>query len=59
MQPNPTTGLFIGLLLGLAWAVTGFDGFLLTAGLGAIGFGIGKVLSGQVDLTPYLGGRTR
>lgn len=59
MQPLSTTGLYVGLVLGLAWAVTGFDGFLLTAALGAAGFVIGKILSGQLDLTPYLGGRNR
>ena len=59
MQSTSTTGLYVVLLLGLAWAVTGFGGFLLTAGLGAVGFVIGKIVSGQLDLTPYLGGRTR
>jgi hypothetical protein len=59
MQPTSTIGLYVGLLLGLAWAVTGFGGFLLTAGLGAAGFVIGKIISGQLDLTPYLGGRNR
>jgi uncharacterized membrane protein YeaQ/YmgE (transglycosylase-associated protein family) len=59
MQPLPTTGLYVGLVLGLAWAVTGFGGFLLTAALGAVGFVIGKILSGQLDLTSYLGGRNR
>jgi uncharacterized membrane protein YeaQ/YmgE (transglycosylase-associated protein family) len=59
MHPIPTTGLYAGLLLGLAWAVTGFGGFLLTAVLGAVGFVVGKVMSGQLDLTPYLGGRNR
>lgn len=58
-MPPTTTGLFVGLLLGLAWAATGFDGFLLTAVLGVIGFVVGKVVAGQLDLTPYLGGRSR
>lgn len=58
-MPPTTTGLFVGLLLGLAWAATGFDGFLLTAALGVVGFVVGKVVAGQLDLTPYLGGRSR
>ena len=52
-------GLFVGLLLGLAWATTGFSGFLITGVLGAVGFVVGKVISGQLDLTVYLGGRRR
>jgi uncharacterized membrane protein YeaQ/YmgE (transglycosylase-associated protein family) len=59
MDSTATTGLVAGLLLGLAWAVAGFNGFLLTALLGTIGFIVGKVVSGQLDLTPYLGGRRR
>jgi uncharacterized membrane protein YeaQ/YmgE (transglycosylase-associated protein family) len=55
----PVVGLFVGLLLGIAWAVGGFSGFLLTAVLGVIGFVVGRVVSGQLDLTPYLGGRNR
>ena len=52
-------GLFVGLLLGIAWAINGFGAFLLTAVLGVIGYLVGKVLAGQLDLTPYLGGRNR
>lgn len=55
MQPT-TTGLFTGLLLGLAWAIAGFEAFAGTALLGAIGFVIGKAAAGQLDLTQYLGG---
>lgn len=59
MQSTATTGLYVGLLLGLAWAVGGFSGFLLTAVLGAIGFAVGRVVLGQLDLAPYLRGRQR
>jgi uncharacterized membrane protein YeaQ/YmgE (transglycosylase-associated protein family) len=59
MHPTAITGLYVGLLLGLAWAVAGFNGFLLTAVLGSVGFIVGKVVAGQLDLTPYLGGRHR
>lgn len=58
MPPN-IVGLFTGLLLGLAWAIGGFDAFVGTAVLGVIGFVIGKVVGGQLDLTPYLGGGGR
>lgn len=57
---SPTiVGLFTGLLLGLAWIIGGFDAFVGTAVLGAIGLVIGRVVSGQLDLTPYLGGASR
>lgn len=49
-------GLFTGLLLGLAWVIGGFDAFVGTAVLGTVGFLVGKVASGQLDLTQYLGG---
>ncbi|HEV8054924.1 MAG TPA: hypothetical protein VGP51_00380 [Nocardioidaceae bacterium] len=58
-MPPTTVGLFVGLLLGFAWALTGFDGFLITAVFGVVGFVVGKVVGGQLDLTPYLGGRAR
>ena len=56
-MPPTVVGLFTGLLLGLAWVVGGLDALVGTAVLGVIGFLIGKVVSGQLDLTPYLGGR--
>jgi hypothetical protein len=55
-MPPTIVGLFTGLLLGLAWVVGGFDAFVGTAVLGAVGFVIGKVIAGQLDLTTYLGG---
>ena len=58
-MPPTTVGLFTGLLLGLAWAVGGFDAFVGTAILGLVGFVVGKVASGQLDLTQYLGGGSR
>ncbi len=56
-MPPTVVGLFTGLLLGLAWVIGGFDAFVGTAVLGVIGSLVGKVVSGQPDLTPYLGGR--
>ena len=56
-MPPTVVGPFTGLLLGLAWVVGGFDAFVGAAVLGVVGFLIGKVVSGQLDLTPYLGGR--
>ncbi|MDH2413788.1 hypothetical protein [Nocardioides sp. CER19] len=57
---HPTLiGLFCGLLLGLAWAMDGFAGLVLTAALGIIGFVVGKVIAGEVDLNQYFGGSNR
>lgn len=44
-----TTGMAVGLVLGLAAAAGGFWGFLITAVLGAIGWGIGAFLDGELD----------
>lgn len=55
-MPPTIAGLFAGLLLGLAWVIGGFDAFVGTAVLGGLGFLVGKVAAGQLDLTPYLGG---
>lgn len=57
---HPTTiGLFTGLLLGLAWVVGGFEAFVGTAVLGVIGYVVGKVVAGELDLTRYLGASGR
>lgn len=58
-MPPTTVGLFTGLLLGLAWVVGGFEAFVGTAVLGLVGFVVGKVISGELDLTRYLGGAGR
>lgn len=54
-----TTGLLVGLLLGLAAAAGGFEGFLLAAGLGILGLAVAGHLSGEVDLTALWRGRER
>ena len=56
---STTTGLFAGLLLGLAIALAGFDGFLVTLVVGGIGLVVGRVLDGELDLTQYLSGAGR
>ncbi|HEX2048852.1 MAG TPA: hypothetical protein VHF27_13890 [Acidimicrobiales bacterium] len=61
MQPS-IVGLFVGLLLGLALAFDGFGSMLIVAFCGAVGYVVMKVVQGEIDLTPYLGGgagRTR
>jgi len=58
MQPT-TVGLFVGLLLGLALAFDGFGAMLIVAFCGAVGYIVMKVVQGEIDLTPYLGGGGR
>jgi hypothetical protein len=53
---SSTIGLFTGLILGIAWVSGGFDAFVGTAVLGLIGFLVGKIAAGQIDLQRYLGG---
>jgi hypothetical protein len=47
-----------GLILGLALVFGSFGDMLIVALLGAIGYGIARVLDGDVDLTAWLS-RTR
>ncbi len=58
MQPT-IVGLFVGLLLGLALAFDGFGSMLIVAFCGAVGYLVMKVVQGEIDLTPYLGGGAR
>jgi uncharacterized membrane protein len=50
-------GLFAGLLITIAVAAGGWWYFLLAIVLAALGFVIGKVLDGELDLSPYLSNR--
>jgi uncharacterized membrane protein YeaQ/YmgE (transglycosylase-associated protein family) len=57
---HPTViGLLCGLLLGVAWAAGGFVGLVIAAALGIIGFVVGKVVAGEVDLNQYFSGSRR
>ena len=57
---HPTlVGLLVGIALGFAGAFGGLDAFVIVALLGLVGFIAGKVVAGQIDLTPYLGGGDR
>lgn len=58
MQPT-VVGLIVGLILGLTLVLEGFEEMLVVALFGALGFLAMKVVEGEIDLTPYLGGRNR
>lgn len=60
MQPSTVTlSLIVGLALGFAAAFGGFWQLVIVAVFAALGLVVGKVLDGEIDLTPYLGGRRR
>lgn len=52
-------GMLVGALLGIAAAVDGFAGFAIALLLVAVGFGIGKVVSGDVDVAQYVSSAER
>jgi hypothetical protein len=53
-------GMFAGLILGLAAVIGGVGGFFVALVLGAIGFVVGRVLDGELDLGQLVGrGRDR
>ncbi|GAC1328642.1 MAG: hypothetical protein NVSMB13_15860 [Mycobacteriales bacterium] len=53
---NPILGIFVGLVLGVALTFRSFGAFVVVALFGAIGYLVGKVVDGDIDLTTYLGG---
>ena len=52
-----TFGTLVGLALGFALAFGSFGDMLIVALFGALGFGIAKIIAGELDLSPYLSGR--
>ncbi len=58
MQPT-VTGLFVGLILGLALVFAGFASMLVVAFCGALGFVVMKVVEGEIDLSDYINGSGR
>ena len=51
-------GILIGLALGFALAFGGFGRMLIVALFVVIGLVVGKVLEGDLDLSPYLSRRS-
>ena len=52
-----TIGIFVGLLLGLAFVLGSFGDMLIVALFAIVGFVVAKVLDGDIDLSQYLSGR--
>ena len=56
-MPRSTIGIFVGLLLGLAFVLGSFGDMLIVALFAVIGFVVAKVLDGDIDLSQYISGR--
>jgi hypothetical protein len=56
-MPRTTLGILIGLALGFAIAFGSFGDMCIVALFAALGFGVAKIVNGDVDLIPYLSGR--
>jgi hypothetical protein len=52
-----TLGVIVGLALGFAVVFGSFGDMLVVALFGALGFGVAKIVEGDVDLSALLGGR--
>lgn len=50
-------GLIVGLALGFAGAFGGWGAFVIVLVLAGAGLLVGRVIDGELDLTPYLSGR--
>ncbi|CAL9619998.1 hypothetical protein SUDANB105_05819 [Streptomyces sp. enrichment culture] len=46
-------GMIAGMALGFAGYFGGFGAFLLVAALGAVGFVVGRLLEGDIDLRDF------
>ena len=53
-MPASFLGLLTGLVAGLAWALGNFGDFLIVLVLGAVGYVIGRVLDGTLDIDRYV-----
>jgi len=58
MSPS-LIGLLAGIALGFAAAFGGFGAFAIVAILAVVGFVAGKVVGGDIDVSPYLSDRGR
>jgi uncharacterized membrane protein YjjP (DUF1212 family) len=52
-------GMVAGMALGFAGYFGGFGAFLLVAALGAVGFVVGRLLEGDLEVGDFFRGRDR
>ena len=55
---TPALGVLVGLAVTAIWAFAGFGWVLLAAVLSGLGWTVGMVAEGRLDLTRFLGHRT-
>jgi len=56
---NAALGLIAGMALGFAGYFGGFGAFLLVAALGAVGFVVGRLLDGDLEMGDFFRPRDR
>ena len=54
MVSEKVIGLLVGLFLGFVWVIWSFGDMVLVALVGLIGYLVGAVVSGQLDLAATL-----
>lgn len=58
-MPASALGLITGLIAGLALVFGNFGDFLVVLLIAAVGYLVGRLVDGDLDLTRYLDGRQR
>ena len=53
----PVAGLAFGTVLGVVGAFAGFGAFLVVLVLGVVGFGVGRLIEGELDVTAWFARR--
>ena len=53
------TGLIVGLVFGVVWVRDSFADAVLVAVVGIVGYYVGSILSGEIDLGEILARRNR
>ena len=56
MSPKPL-GVWIGLVLGIVFAIGGFASVVFAAVAAVIGLVVEKVIAGEIDVSDYIGNR--
>lgn len=47
-------GLLVGLIVGIVWMALGFEKLVVVAVIGLVGYIVGGVLGGEIDVQRYI-----